>query len=656
MSVARDPFRFPFHPPSLALPVSRADYLTRDLTATQKDTIFGGGVKIAATAFGLAGLIRLYARKRAKDAARAAAAAGANGDFSAAGEEAAADDDAANRPAEVDDDDDDEAALDALTQSFQRRTTLPPESHIDELRKKPRKSHLPASRRLSGASSMMVEPTGPAPTAPFSIGIVTPTSLERYGALLAQGFGEVVRRDAGQPDAVLSRVELLVPTADESHSQFAARVRALNLDIMLIQYHGSSSEDVIAFLDYGFSARILLLHRPEEILERHAQHVFKVRHTREAPNRRDSLRSRMYACRHLSLIYPSLVPASSSPPQADQFNIVTLLREVECAVILGEAARPALLRQFPDPSLANICCVPHGFSGLDESLARSRKLTPVTVVGAVTAWGDMRWLADLLELNATVQSAAAAQDAAHAKRIASGATPLKNAKPKAQVVVYAAGHFQTYTDLHTKAVIDQYADITKRFPDRVALHSKAEFLAAESRGEITDVASLKSYLWRLSDSGRRVVLCNDDLFDSPLHTQVFDFSTQLYREHLKEFAPKIEYSGALHAQPGAAMPIVFECPAMGDVEIEGLQMVIVPYPSASDALTSEEQCAVDCPWYARSSQRPDFQPAAAAILRYINIPSHFNSHRQANFAAAQQLTMRAVAGQYQQIVRQIMGI
>jgi hypothetical protein len=609
-NVARPPFKFPFHPPALALPVSRADFLTRQLSSQQKESYIGGATKVIAGAMGAAALFAIYGRilgvraarleREAAEQARAAAAAAAEADASST-EGAAADHEERALASDI--------GAPSFASPGGRRATMPPESHIDSLRKKPRASQLGSPAR----------PAAPAvtPTAPFSLGIITPRTLARYGELLRQGFAEVLTKEAAasatsgsvKGDQVISRVELLIPTEEESHAAFRARVSALKLDVHILQYHGSEQEDVVAFLDYGYAARILLLHRPEEIVERHQQHRFK----------------------------------------QDQYNVVTLLREVECAVVFGEGARAGILKLFPANQPGNVCVVPHGFSALDEGMVnKTRKLAPVAVAGGVTTFNDMRWVADLLQLNQTIR-----QYSGNSK----SSTPSKKASKPPQIVVYGAGHFQSYTDPSSKAPIDELALLSERFPEKIVVQTREQWEQAEKEGKYSDVNGLKAYLWEISEHGEKIVLSNSGqfAFDSPLHSQVFDFSTQLFREHLKNFAPKVEYGGALHAQPGAAIPIVFESPAMADCEIEGLQLITVPYGGSGSCCSAKEFPAC-CPWYAEQGHCPDFAPAVDTMVRYIANPSHYQSHRQSTLAAARELTMRHVAMSHKSIVASIMGL
>lgn len=591
----RVPFEFAFHPPSLALPITRADYLTQHLTVSQKENYLGGTVKLLASTFALSSIwkilswqqqraVQLEKKKQQVALANNAPAAPTEDDNTTATE-----------PSEFD-----LFPPPTPSQSASARRSMAI-SNLDTLRRKTRQSLAATATNGYAANTANTQPA----TAPFTVGIVTPLTLARYGKLLQDGFNEYIQRDAD----IVNKVELLVPNQDESHSAFAARVRGQNLNVLIIQYHGSSEEDVIAFLDYGVNVqRILLLHRPEEILERHAQHVFK----------------------------------------QDQFNILHLLRDVDVSVVLGEAARPMVQKALPADEQETVCVVPHGFSSIDDTLAKPRSLSPV-VIGALTNFNDMRWLADIVQMHdVTLKS----------QQRADAPTHVKNAR----LVFYVAGRFSTYVDPTDKStMIDEYTRLTTAYPERFTIVSKSRFDEAERAGEITttDMGSFKNFLWQLSDSGKKIVLCRDDaasgapsdLFASSLQRECFDFTVQLFREHLKNFAPKMEFSGALHAQPGAALPIVFESTAMGDVEIEGMKLLTVPYEQPTDCNSTE--C---CPWYTQSVYCPDFRPAVDAIFKYLQYPSHYHSHRQASLAAGKEMTMRHVAAQYAQIIRSINGI
>jgi len=570
-----------------------------------------------------------------------------------------------------------------------RRSTM---SHIDSIAKRERKSGTrrsvvtPAGRSSiaavggsplgtyaspskiaafeRGEIEVADEPLRPLGVRPFALGIITPRSLAKYGALLKQGFDEYMARQnaaleaeaaaqaapgaaaSAEPSALplLRSVEVCMPDASESAAQFGARMRATKrFDVLLIQYHGSESEQPIAFVEHSESEevpRILLLHRPEEILLRHERHVYK----------------------------------------AEQYNVIKLLREVDVVVLLGEAARPAVLRAVGDsaassvssPPQANVCVVPHGFSELlsAEELHRSRTLSPIAVVGSDTTWGDMRWVADLIQLRHALEKKQAEHIAAFAarKRMSGGGKHKSGSKmPQAHnVLLYASGVFQSYVHPLSKEHVDELKQLQARCPDELAIISADQLNDASP--PINDVTALKKALWAHSDQGARVVVCKGGELNSRLrafHAELFDFNVQLYRELIKDYQPKIEYSGTLHSRPGASIPIVFESAAMEEVEVEGLRMLKAAYHAAEQQEEEEAQAAgaaaaaaaaaplSSAPWYTKAAYVPDFSRTVEGLLRFLERPSTFQAQRAAAANDAAVLSMRHVASQYANIIERL---
>jgi hypothetical protein len=581
-----------------------------------------------------------------------------------------------------------------------RRSTLG-QSHIDSIAKRERKSATrrsvvtPAGRGsiigAAGGSPLGVyaspskiaaaergeievsdEPLRPLGVRPFALGIITPRSLARYGALLKQGFEEFMTRQnnaleaeaaaaaapgaassASPSQALLRSVEVCMPESNETAAQFSARMRATKrFDVLLIQYHGSEAEQPIAFVEHSDSEevpRILLLHRPEEILLRHAQHVYK----------------------------------------AEQYNVIKLLREVDVVVLLGETARPAILRALGSgdgagasaATPANVCVVPHGFSDLlsAEEQHRSRPLAPIAVVGSDTTWSDMRWVADLIQLRQELDKKQTDHIAAIAarKRTSAGGKHKSATKiPSAHnVLFYASGVFSSYIHPLTKEPIDEVKRLLAVCPEQIAVVTPEQLNDAPN---ITDAASLKKHLWALSNQGARVVVCRgsgsagSEL--SPrlraLHADLFDFNVQLYREMLRDYAPKVEYSGTLHARPGASIPVVFDSPAMQEVEVEGLRILSAAYhadtPSddieavaasaaaaAAAAPASSDSANSTTPWYPKASYAPDFARTVEGLLRFLERPATFQAQRAAAANDAAVLSMRHVASQYANIIERL---
>jgi hypothetical protein len=161
---------------------------------------------------------------------------------------------------------------------------------------------------------------------------------------------------------------------------------------------------------------------------------------------------------------------------------------------------------------------------------------------------------------------------------------------------------------------------------------------------------------------------------SELMSGLVDFNVQLYRELLKGFAPKVEYSGTLHERPGESVPVVFDSPSMRDVaEGEGLRCILVPPPisplpppppqllspsggarggvegsSSCGGGDGESSCGavtVEQP-FLPADNPPVFGTTVAEILRMVDNPAEFEAARLANAQAGAALGFEVVAARY----------
>jgi len=498
---------------------------------------------------------------------------------------------------------------------------------------------------------------------PYALGIITPASLKHYGEALKQGFEEMQRKNeaAGGEEALFRSIEMCVPNEDEIGTSFSRRIRTRhNFDVVLVQYHAANHEQPIAFMDYEPRGclpedipRLLLIHRPEEALQRHHQRVFNI----------------------------------------TQFNIIKRMGEVDAVVLLGEAYRSQLMEYNP-----NVVVAPHGFFPLDsrEQLLNEKNGGATTlgsasfpaIIGSNTVWSDMRWIADLLQLKKEILDKNESL-----RRTAS--TPSKASKrgpvpvgPKC-VLLYACGRFIPYDDPRSKEaprdriITDELSNLQKTCPDQLVLVKAREMEEAVASERIEDAAAFRRWLYARSGNGTKLVICPDvdKLTSESLRSwhssggALFDFNTQLFRELLLDFRPKVEYGGHLHAHPGASIPIVFASPSMNDVDIEGVQLIQVPYPhvqaeqvndevgasssssssnnSSSSSIAASSVSRRAGPWYNKATYCPDFQPAVRQIFLYLHHPAQYRTHRLSIHESAQQLTMRHVATQYQQIMIQV---
>ena len=115
---------------------------------------------------------------------------------------------------------------------------------------------------------------------------------------------------------------------------------------------------------------------------------------------------------------------------------------------------------------------------------------------------------------------------------------------------------------------------------------------------------------------------------------------QLYHEILddkrdpdKRGLPKVEYSGTLHKGAAHEIFVVFDSPAMGDVERgEGFQMIKVP----------------------KTHGVTDFQAAAKEIINLVQSPSKRESLIRGNMESTAKLGMNEVAYGYYRLFFELM--
>jgi hypothetical protein len=219
-------------------------------------------------------------------------------------------------------------------------------------------------------------------------------------------------------------------------------------------------------------------------------------------------------------------------------------------VVLGAAG----LKFFPSAVV-----IPHGFSAVSETAAAAPPFaSSVSVVGSITTWGDMRWLRDLIELHAAMRAC----DSKHSSR----------------VLFVASGSFVPYTN-PDGVLVDELQSLVESGSVEVFDSSKI------SDASVFDQAAFRSHLYAESGNGAKVcIILPDAGIPKSIASSLIDFNTQLYRELLSDFLPKVEYSGTLHENPGGSVPVVFDSPSMDDVSSEGLYLLRVPSPSKNSVV------------------------------------------------------------------------
>lgn len=276
-----------------------------------------------------------------------------------------------------------------------------------------------------------------------------------------------------------------------------------------------------------------------------------------------------------------------------------LFKKASKIVLLGEA----MVREYKRRFCNQVVSIPHGFFNIKPKAIETKDLS-IGVVGSVTTWSDMRWIIDVVELMGEI------------RRIS----------PNTKVVGYVAGRFVPYTHPETGEVIDELESLRNN-PDCLLL-SAQDIETAYHNSEFKDLASFKQWLYGKSNQGKRVLIIEGEFSSEELkrlQSSLIDFNTQLYRELLKGFEPKVEYSGTLHERPGDSIPIVFESSSMSDVESEGLHMITVP-------------------------KGPNFKPAAKEIIDLIKNPDRHNDILRESLQAAKKLSMRHISQMYIRLI------
>jgi hypothetical protein len=454
---------------------------------------------------------------------------------------------------------------------------------------------------------------------PLRIAIISPSTLLHYGNLLAGGFQSLAQEET---KCKTFSIDNYSPNADESASIFAQRVRnsGNHYNLIIVQLHGCDTEIPVAFENYKIhnssanstdsgqisaTKLVLLVHRPEEVLERHWQRLYTQ-------------------------------------------NIHTLLGNCDGVVLLGSAFRKLYANLSRE-----IYIIPHGFSNLDDSLVLSteKSLASLAVVGSITTWADMRWLSDLIYLH---KAYLRVKTASH------------------RVLFYVAGNFLAWKHPKTGQTINELEIIQRNLAKNSEINGSHEASQNNSDSSIAAVIisakqvetaleggefaptllSFKEYLYSLSDSGAKLVILSGALRNSSLlalQLQLIDFNTQLYREILADFRPKIEYSANLHSFPGLNLPILFNSAALEDISNEGLQFISVnPPPAAPEPaeLSAAQQDSVFFP----ESYYPDYHSAVQKIYFYQQNPQLYEKTRLENLKAGQKLCFKQIAARYMQIL------
>ena len=338
--------------------------------------------------------------------------------------------------------------------------------------------------------------------------ILSPASLANYANCMERGFMELA---SGSTITSEHRPSCRSIIAREGDAAAAVALAASQpCGTLLVQLHGAHTEEPVAFMIEAHIRQqqhqqqrprlVVLLHRPEEILER--------------------ARRGLYAS-----------AASSTDYGGSLLN--SLIRHADAVVLLGEAMREVYASL---PGCRRCVAIPHGFFGLlserdlvqSASTAASSDDSPSIVVGSITTWSDMRWVSDILRMHQAYLEARA-----RAPSTLCGG-----------VLFYVAGTYRAY-ERPDGTRIDELALLQAR-SSSLALElvdgHEIDALALERGSGTFSSNELRSWLWQRSGHGARVIVVRSGVRDATAlaaQARVCDVNVQLYRELLNDFAPKV---------------------------------------------------------------------------------------------------------------------
>ncbi|MDD5440396.1 MAG: hypothetical protein PHS37_09445, partial [Candidatus Omnitrophica bacterium] len=263
----------------------------------------------------------------------------------------------------------------------------------------------------------------------------------------------------------------------------------------------------------------------------------------------------------------------------------------------------------------NVSSIPHGFTGISAEPIGDKHLDAGVAIGSRTMWSEMRRMHDVIALVKETRKDPAARNA----------------------FGYIAGMFLPYKDPATGETIDE-AKILRSSPDCVFIRAGEIDEAYQKQDGFNDLPSLKQWLLKISDNGKKVIIVEGDLQNKDviaLEASLIDFSAEMFHEIMDGFRPKEEYAGALHRNPGTKMAVGFDTGSMRDLAEEGIGVIEVQYKYDDGTI--------------------DVTQAAQKITGYIKDPSSYHAQLKKTWEKAQELTVRHVAGKYAELAGQIIG-
>jgi hypothetical protein len=294
-----------------------------------------------------------------------------------------------------------------------------------------------------------------------------------------------------------------------------------------------------------------------------------------------------------------LLRANKKEYGMDKWN--GILQKTQAVILLGEA-RTLDFGEYRD----KVRAIPLGFSEIPDFPDRNKHFEKGIVIGARTLWSEMRSMHDVRALVREVRKYDKGERA----------------------FGYIAGRFDQYVHPGTKEVVNEFEDL-KLSPDCLILKAREiEEAYNKKDGGFSDLAKFKEWLYdRLQEKGAMVVIVEGDIENEKLSTlekSIFDFSNEMYHEILQDFAPKDEYSAAIHRNAGKSIPIGFDSGAMRDIAGEDIGIISVKY----------------------ADQGADFAGAAKEIIRYVTNPNEYYARLEGTWNAARKYTTKEMGQRY----------
>jgi class 3 adenylate cyclase len=415
----------------------------------------------------------------------------------------------------------------------------------------------------------------------------------RIGQRLRVAFEEI-----GPPLKVSCRLREAKPKQDLC--QFVSQARTSRSDFILLQIQGIEGEERL--LEPFFKVReepnaelkgrlVVYIHRPEEL-------ILRIAAEQEIALKKQN-------------------PKNECPYFIAKELLQNHLRKADAVVLPGSCFVGEYQEMLPQVPVVSI---PLGFvePGVHVDLSARLDGSGVAFIGSDTTWGEMRHLDDVVRLTQAIHFI----------------------DSNLKTTGYALGTFDDRCNL------SRY----RGNPDIVFV-SNQEIEAAYSQKAFSTESEFREWLHQRA-SGRLIVRAraeHDRMMPEripptmePLfgwESGIVDFNVQMYYEVLdhkrdpeRQGQPKVEYSGTLHKGAAHVLFVVFESPAMDDVERdEGLCMIHVPM----------------------SKRNPHFHEAAAKIVRLIRNPEERREMLDHNRQSTKILGMNEVAFAFFTLMRQL---